>query len=329
MSADPGYQALRTTAGVYLRGPHLYEVDGPGREALLGHLLARPTEYAQSGTIVDSLALDDDGRPVDLILAVIDETRTILLSDSVDSILPHLTDLATAAGIPDIGCRPLDGWAAAAVEGPRAWEVIQDLVEEDVAGILLNEWRTVRVPIADDHAILARTGTTAEYGYVVLARAAAPALLDWLRGLAAAVGGRECGPEALRRARLEVNHPVLPEQFDGLTVREAGAAWMAGGGRTGAFRGNGAVAAPTRRLVAVRADSPDDLVAGAPVMAGGRPVGRVHLVAPRVGLESSVGLALLDTPFDVPGLALDAGPVRVSTVARPAVEPVSWVEGIG
>ncbi len=54
---------------------------GAGREALLSHIIARPTEFAQPGSVVDSLILDDDGRVADFVLAVIDEDRTLVVSE--------------------------------------------------------------------------------------------------------------------------------------------------------------------------------------------------------------------------------------------------------
>lgn len=326
MIATDGYKALRESAGTFPRGHRLVEVGGPGRQRLLNHLIARPTEYAQPGTVVESLVLDDDGRPVDLVLCVIDEPRVLLLSDRDGGALEDLDAVARRLGIDDVEIVARSGWAAVAIEGPESWRAVADVAGEDIAGVLFNEWREVEAPVTSTPAIFARTGGTAEYGYLVIAEADPVVLLEWLTGLAGAVGGGRSSSDAIDRARIEVNHPVLGS-FDGLTVAEAGVAWMAGLGRDDEFRGKPSSAEPPqRRLVA--ATSSADLVQGTSVSADGRVVGRIQAVAPRAEQPTSIALVLLDLPFDVPGLTLDADGTELRTVSRPTVDPVSWVQGI-
>lgn len=326
MSTSSDYFSLRRSAGVYARGTIIHSIGGAGREALLSHIIARPTEFAQPGSVVDSLILDDDGRVADFVLAVIDEDRTLVVSEHRAGAGEDMRAVALLLGIDDVTVDTLTGWGVVAIEGPRSWEVVRGLASDDIATLLLNEWQPVRVPGASV-ALLARTGTTAEYGYVVIADLSPEALVDTLRAPLAQVGGAVVGPEALLRARIEVNHPVVPDQFDGITVLEAGAGWAAGVGRENPYRGAGHAVPPQRRLVAVR--STNALEGGSTVEAGGVPVGRIHLCAAEVEGESSYALALLDVPFDVPGLELSVGGDSIRTVSRPAVQPVSWTESIG
>lgn len=326
MSTSSEYHALRRTAGVYARGTTIHSIGGAGREALLSHVIARPTEFAQPGSVVDSLALNDDGQVTDFVLAVIDEDRTLMISECRDRAGDEMNAVALALGIHDVTIDALPGWGVLAVEGPRAWEVVRGLIEDDIASLLLNEWQPVEIPGASV-ALLARTGTTAEYGYVVIADVPSDVLIDTLRPSLAEVGGALVGPEAVLRARIEVNHPVVPDQFEGVTALEAGAGWAAGVGREDPYRGAGLAVPPQRRLVAVR--SANSLVRGRAVDAGGVPVGRIHFCAAEVDGETSYALALLDAPFDVPGLDLTVDGETARTVARPAVQPLSWIEPIG
>lgn len=326
MSTSSEYFSLRRTAGVYARGTTIFSIGGVGREALLSHVIARPTGFAQPGSVVDSLVLDDDGQVTDFVLAVVDEDRTLVISEHRTGTGDDLHAVALALGIHDVTIDPLPGWGAVAVEGPRAWEVARGLTADDIASLLLNEWQSVEIPGASV-ALLARTGTTAEYGYVVVADVAAAVLIDTLRPALEDVGGALIGPPALQRARIEVNHPVVPDQFTGITTLEAGAGWAAGVGREDAYRGAGHAERPRRRLVAIRSRRAFEV--GRTVEAGGVPVGRVHLCAAEVEGETSYALALLDAPFDVPGLELEVDGETVKTVSRPAIQPVSWTEPIG
>ncbi|MCL2089824.1 MAG: aminomethyl transferase family protein [Micrococcales bacterium] len=327
MSIVESYGAIRGSAAAYRRGNRIVELTGPGRQQLLSTVVARPTEYAQPGTLLESLVLDAEGRPTDLVLCIFDETRVLLLSDSQNSVLDDLEQTAGSCGITDVRVTPLDGWSTVAIEGPKAWRAVADLPGEEIAGVLLNEWRTIAGPLGTGEAIFARTGSTAEYGYLVVAAADPDVLLTWMTGLAESVGGARCEPEALLRARVEANHPVIDGQFDGVSLQEAGMGWMAGAGREDQFRGRTtADGPPQRRLVAVR--SAHQLEAGDAVLAGDQPVGRVHLVAPRAGQDTTIALSLLERPFDVPGLRLSANGHELVTVARPAVDPLSWLEEI-
>lgn len=326
MSTSSEYFSLRRSAGVYARGTTIYSISGAGREALLAHVVARPTEFAQPGTVVDSLVLDDGGRATDFVLAIVDEDRALLVSECGDTAGDELRAAALALGVGDVAVDVLTGWGAVAVEGPRAWEVVRDLHADDIASLLLNEWQSVEIPGASV-ALLARTGTTAEYGYLVVADLAADALIGILRAPWEGVGGALVGRDALLRARMEVSHPVVPEQFDDITTLEAGAGWAAGIGREDSFRGAGHTVRSKRRLVAVRSARP--LGRGEVLEVGGLPVGRIHLAAAEIDGQTSYALALLDSPFDVPGLELTVGGDTVRTVSRPAVQPVSWTEPIG
>nr|WP_154921473.1 aminomethyltransferase family protein [Microbacterium testaceum] len=326
MSTSAEYFSLRRSAGAYARGTSIHSIGGAGREAVLSHVIARPTEFAQPGSVVDSLALDDAGRVMDFVLAVVDEDRTLVISENSTSAASGMNAVALALGIHDVTIDALVGWGAIAVEGPRAWEVVRGLVTDDIASLLLNEWQPVEIPGAS-FALLARTGTTAEYGYVVVADVPSDVLIDSLRSPLEDVGGALVGPPALQRARMEVNHPVVPDQFTGVTALEAGAGWAAGIGREDSYRGAGHAERPHRRLVAIRSTRP--LESGRTVEAGGVTVGRVHLCAAEIDGETSYALALLDAPFDVPGLEVTVDGATARTVSRPAVQPVSWTEPIG
>ncbi|MDR1449422.1 MAG: hypothetical protein LBI84_04355 [Propionibacteriaceae bacterium] len=325
------YEAIRRTAAVYRRGVRFTEVTGAQRGELLTYALAKSTEYAQPGAAVESLALDEAGRPIDFVMVLFEEDRMVIVSETAAGLAAELPGLAAELGLADVSVSDLAGWAAVAAEGPKSWQVVADLIDDDIAGLTLNQIRPSVLPDGLGSGWLARVGMTAEYGYLWIGPADAEAVLGLFAGRAEAVGGAPATPAALRRAALEVNQPLFPEMYEGLSLREAGAEWVAGAGRDDKFRGqpDDDPAPRSRGLVAVVSRGQDLPPAGAAVEAGGVKVGTVFLAAERVGQPDGFGLALLDAPFDVPGLDLEAAGTALRTVSRPAVDPLSWAEAIG
>lgn len=323
-----GYEAIRTSAALYVRGMHILRVTGAGQREMLRDLIARPTEYAEVGSSLESLVLDERGAPVDLLLCVIDDESVVLMSDQEESILPTLDNLASQRGHGNVAFEELASWSAVEVEGPRAWAYVDGLIDDDIAALGLNEWRRASLDGLADDALLIRTGTTAEYGYLLLAEARPEDIISWFDGRSdEGVRATLASADALHRARIEVNHPLLGTHLDGLTLREAAMGWMGGIEREDDFRGKPAATEHlTRRLVAVESSS--EMTPGAPVSAGDEVVGEIRLVAERLGQPTVVGLALLQRPFDVPGLELRSDDATLVTKSRPAVEPHSWTVGI-
>ncbi|MDR1807947.1 MAG: hypothetical protein LBR33_08575 [Propionibacteriaceae bacterium] len=330
MDDAQAYEAIRHSVAVYRRGQKFVEVEGSQRGELLSHVLAKSSEYVQSGSSLETLCLDDDGRPIDLVLAVVDEDKTLLVTDVEDGAVAHLAEAAEELGLDDVTITPLDGWVAVAVEGPKCWRIVENLIEDDLASMALNERRPATSPLGAP-GLLVRTGWTAEFCYLWLGQAPAEETLASFVARAEGEGGGACTPDALLRAKLEVNSPVFPQLYEGLTLREAGHEWLDGVGRDDDYRGrNEDTDTPRQRgLIAVRAYGQDIPPAGTPVEAGGTPVGSIFLAAPACGQPDGYALALLDVPFEVPGLELTAGGVAVKTISRPAVDPESWGERIG
>ncbi|MDR0416132.1 MAG: hypothetical protein LBH76_02225 [Propionibacteriaceae bacterium] len=331
MDESVAYDAIRKTAAVYRRDARFAEVTGAQRGDLLSFALAKSTEYAQPGTAVESLALAASGQPIDYVLAFFEEDRVVLASEAERGLLDELADLVAELGLADVAVSALPNMIAVAVEGPKSWTVVTDLVEDDLAGLTINQVRPSALPDGLGTGWLARVGKTAEYGYLWVGEADVDAVVNLMVDRAAAAGGGLTSPAALRRAAMEINNPLFPEMFEGLTLREAGGEWVAGAGREDEFRGQpeSDEEPRARGLVAIVAPGADLPSVGSAVEAGGTPVGTVFLAADRCGQPDGFGLALLDAPFDVPGLALASAGVALRTVSRPAVDPMSWVEMIG
>ncbi|MBZ4319779.1 aminomethyl transferase family protein [Streptomyces huiliensis] len=335
------YAHLRTTVGVYTPGTPgagLVALGGLERGEVLSRALARDSEYVEPDTARESLILDEDASVWDAVTHIELDDTSWLLAHSRDGLAGLLEKTVADAGVQDVEITDAAAdHVAIAFEGPKSWRIAADLLDFEISSLVLHGATTVTLP-GDSGAegVLARIGTTGEYGYLLIAPAGSGAA-EWVAARAAELDGGPAGAEALLRARTEVRHPQIPAQSAGLTVREAGLEWLVSWGREDEFRGGEALAAAEeagRGLITVLAEAGQAPEAGSPVEAGGRAVGTVHLVAPLAGTDQEIALALLDKPFDVPGLELtgrtaDGTAVTLRTAASPVVIPQSWNERLG
>ncbi|MGO1384883.1 MAG: hypothetical protein ACTHU1_08845 [Arachnia sp.] len=322
LDLENSYTAIRHAVGVYRRGTSVLRVEGPERQALVDHLLAKTIEFAPSNSCVDSLVLDHNGRPLGVVLAVLLEESILLIVDVAEEWLTLATEEAKRFN----ATLQEDPAQAIAVEGPRSWEVIEPLLGGgNIADVLLGE---VTVGSYDNTALmLARVGITAEFGYVVIADD--PTLQQSLAEAAEGLGGGRIDPESLERICVETNYPVLPAQLDGMNPLEGGLGWLMTFGDERHFVGDTIVGleAPTRRTVVAWTET--DCAAGAEVFDGDTLVGRVSVAPNRCGQAMGLVLLFLDDPYGVPGLELAVAGSPVRTVSRPAVDPASWEATIG
>ena len=332
---------LRETVGHYSPGPvapgALVDIGGLERSPLLQQALARDSSFVEPDTARDSLLLNDDGSVWDVVTHIELDDRSLLLSHARPGLARLLESVAAEAGLTDVEITDLSRThAAIAFEGPRSWHIAQDIVPYEISSLVLHGAVTVALPDAGGvDGVLARIGSTGEYGYLLVFPQEAGSAA-WVAERARALGGGSVGPEALDRARAEVRHPQLG-CAEGLSVREAGFAWLVDWEREDDFRGAAALrsaGAPRRGLVLLTAPAGDRPAAGSALRAAGERVGTVHRVAPAPGAATELAYGLLDKPFDVPGVPLegtgaDGRTVGLVTVSSPAVLPRSWSERIG
>ncbi|WP_035800595.1 hypothetical protein [Kitasatospora mediocidica] len=331
------YDRIRATVGVYTPGSSLVAVSGLERGVVLGRILAKDSEYVEPDTARDTLILDEQGGIWDAVIHIELDNTSWLIAQSRTDLAELLRE--AAADLEDVEVvDAAEEQSAVAFEGPKAWRIAANLVDFEISSLVLHGVTAVDLPGAEggESGVLARIGTTGEYGYLLLAPAGADPLATVLRQ-AEALDGGEVDPAALARARAEVRHPQIAEQTAGLTVREANLEWLVSWNREDEFRGGAALLeapAPERGLVTVSAPAGSAPAAGAAVLAGEVAVGEIRTVFPSAPGADELALALLAKPFDVPGLELhstaaDGSAVTLSTVASPVVVPQSWTERIG
>ncbi len=328
------YAHLRRTVGVYPPAAGLITLTGLERGLVLGRILARESEYVEPNTARDSLVLDEDGGVWDAVVHIeLDDAAWLLSQSRAD-----LADLVRAAA-DDLDEATADDagaeYDAVAFEGPKAWRIAAQLVDFEVSSLVLHG-ATVVDPPGGGAGVLARIGSTGEFGYVLIAPRSA-GCAAWVLEQAEALGGGAVEAAVLARARAEARHPQIPGYARGLTVREAGLEWLISWNREDEFRGAAALAAvpdPERGLIHLTAPAGTAPAVGTALHAGRVAVGEVREVFAAVGTADELALGLLAKPFDVPGLTLrgtgpDGAAVELRTVSAPVVVPLSWSERIG
>ena len=72
LTTEESYTAIRSTAATYNRGGEVLRLTGPYRVELLSWLLAKQTEFAEPGTVIESLILAESGEVQGSALVVLD-----------------------------------------------------------------------------------------------------------------------------------------------------------------------------------------------------------------------------------------------------------------
>lgn len=329
LNMSDSYSAARRTVAVSKLPGTLVRLVGAQHRQLLSWMLARATEYARPDTSTWSLLLDEDGTPAGTALVLIGEVEDLLLVDVHAGWLEKAYSTAPELVREASSFVHIDHGAAISVEGPRSWEVVAPLIDQPISDVLLNEVVSGELNGLPVH--VSRTGTTSEFGYVVVGASDTSNAFDSLVDEAQKRGGGAIDRRALVRVHVETNHPLVPAQTNGLSVVESGVSWLVSLTREDSFHGDKVLntVPATRRLVAAYSRGEDFPEEGAAVLDGDQEIGAVHVSAPMAGCHDGIGLVLLERPYCVSGLVLKAGGKQIETVSRPTLVPLSWSQTIG
>ncbi|MBB3052449.1 aminomethyltransferase [Prauserella isguenensis] len=314
------YDAIRNRSAVFdLAGTPLIEISGSGANDVAQRILGRDVEFLTAERCMTSLVLETDGTVVDQV-EVWGREDGLLLAGSVgagERLLEHLrSEAADRVTITD----RTGELALLAFEGPYAWGVVGRLIDGELAALPFES--IVDATWEGEDIVFARTGSTAEYGYKILASAEAAEKL-WARATEEAT---PAGYEALELAMLEVRQPIVRAEATGANVVEMGAGWLVDITKDD-FVGKDAVqaafAAETRRTIGFSGGSavPE---AGTEVTVDGEAVGEVVHAVHSLALGTTLGLARIAPDLAAAGLTLTVGDAEVRTLTSPYVTPKSW-----
>src|SRR5689334_8777988 len=119
LTTKESYAAIRHTAAVYNRGGEVIRLTGTHRVELLSWLLAKQTEFAEPGTVVESLILGETGNVEGSALVVLDDEAAVVIADSQTPLLPIALAAIESLGLEGTFAEDAEDLAAVlAIEGP-------------------------------------------------------------------------------------------------------------------------------------------------------------------------------------------------------------------
>lgn len=301
------YAALRESAVAFDRS-HRSRILVTGTDAahLLNLVFAGHIEELEEGRAMRTVALDDSGSIRDLALVARTAGIAYLVMGEPGQRFETLQRL-NAAIQPDFDVRVDDRTETTClvgIAGPGAAQVTATHLSEALPG-RLQSLHAVTFEFHGFRALAIRTSDTGADGFeFMLAPAVAQHVFETVR----ATGVRIAGFEALEVARIEACLPAFePDLEPGLSPAEADLDALLGieGGREG------------RILSALLFDAEIPPATGTPLSADGEPAGEVRSSVRSWGLNTTIGLGIINTRHAFPGRELDAAGARATVVAKP------------
>lgn len=209
------YYALRNSAGLLDISPlYKYALEGPDVERLLSRLLVRDIRTCRPGQAQYTCWCDEHGFVLeDGVVFRLGEERFRLTAAEPNE--PYLWEQAQglAVSISDIS----ESYAIVAVQGPRAWRVVQRALD-DAAGRAavanLAYFHLTETTLLGQTVMISRTGYTGDLGYEIwLPAGAAEAVWDHLLAVGEDDGLLPAGMLALDMARIEAGLLLLDVDY--------------------------------------------------------------------------------------------------------------------
>ena len=295
------HQAVREGVGLFdLQHMGRLRLTGPDRAAALGRFVTNDVPGTQVGRAKYCVITAEDGTAIDdAIFYVLPEAIILVVNASnretvLEWVRPRLEGNVT---LTDETLR----WAMIAIQGPRAPEVLQPLIDFDLKG--LKYYRCQGGMVLGEPCFVARTGYTGEIGYeLVFDATQAEWMWDSLMHHGKAAGIRPIGLGARDTLRLEAGMALYGHELDRETnPLEAGLDFAVA--LDGAeFFGRDALRkvreqGPARKLVGFEAEGGRIPRQGAPVLHGGKQVGKVTSGTKSPTLGKVICMGFVPTPL--------------------------------
>jgi glycine cleavage system T protein (aminomethyltransferase) len=299
--------------------------EGPGTEHFLAALLTRRVGDLRLGQIRYSLVTNEQGGILDDVLVgyyhneygqpfylvVVNASNREKIVRWTSQHLPR--ELAEARGEEIVWADVTRLWAMFAVQGPRAIEVLQPIIDEDLSAMRYYKGQQVRIlhPAAQRQgAIISRTGYTGEDGFeLALGASIARAVWEALLELGKAHGIVPTGLGARDTLRLEAGMPLygheLSEEIDPFQAGLGSACYLTGVDFPGRDRLKQIEQEPLR-WTRIGLELAGRRVAreGYPVLAANAKAGWITSGTFSPTLEKSIAMAYVRPEFAKPGTEL-------------------------
>jgi aminomethyltransferase len=305
------HHAVRRAAGVFdIAHMGRLRFTGPDARRVLDHLLTAAVDDLQVGQVRYSLVTNERGGILDDVLVYrLDGFWLLVVNASNRQKILSWIDEQTGGFDFQLTDDTFTQFMLA-VQGPRALEILNPLVKNDISQIAY--YWAVRDNVMGVDGLVSRTGYTGEDGFELFCAAGdAPALWEAIAEAGESHGAVPCGLGARDTLRLEAGMPLYGNELDRQTNP-----YEVNLGRVvkldkGDFVGRAALQAvqetgPDRKLVGLQMIDNAIPRAGYEVRADGRAVGRVTsgTLSPTLGTRIAMAmvppdLAGIGNPFEV------------------------------
>lgn len=293
------HKAVRTAVGLF-DVSHMGEllVAGNGACALLDRLLTNDVSQLRVGRALYSMMCNEDGGVIDDLIVYRTSEDAYLLCLNASNTEADIAWIRKWGAASSFNGRLEDQSASTAllaVQGPAAAALLQPLCSGELAGMRAFDVRSAEV--AGCPCLLARTGYTGEDGFEIFlpwnsAEEVARAML--------AAGAVPCGLGARDSLRTEAGYPLHGHEISAqISPIAADLQWTVKFSKASDFVGRAALtreaaAGPAARVVWFRTGERRILRPDTPVLANGKPCGRVLSGTLSPGLGESIGSALVE-----------------------------------
>jgi aminomethyltransferase len=332
------HRAVRERAGIFDLS-HMGElwIEGPEAAAALGYaLISDPTALVPGRAQYSMLTTQEGGVVDDLIVYRLpdgdDGPRYLVVANAANTDVDRAELAERIAGFDAaLVDRSLET-ALIAVQGPRALEIVQPLVQTPADTTLegLRYYAIVEGTVAGEAGLVARTGYTGEDGFELFVPAeAAGKVWDALMAGGRAAGLQPAGLGARDTLRLEAGMPLYGNELDRDTnPYEAGLGRVVKLEKAGDFVGRAALTevsrnGPARKLIGLTVVGRGIARHGHPIVAADDqvPIGAVTsgTMSPTLGVPIAMGYVPTDAAEPGTMLAVDIreAPVPAEVVALP------------
>jgi len=327
------YAAIRGSVGIFDFSTHgKFRITGDEHVSWVSRLVSRDLEFLNSETTVFALCLNEAGEVLGIITlykyddAILIETETANRAVIAAWFESQRTE---DIKIEDVSNR----LALIGLEGPQSFKVAKTLLDFEISSVPFQGF--VEVDYNGETIVLARSGYTGEYGYKIFVSSdSAVKLWQQLYAKVQELGGSQCGNDALEITMLEVRQPIGRLEGKGMPVIAAGLGWLVDFNKSDDYSGREAIteqceATVERRTVGFITDEYASIKSNDPIMLDGQEIGHVIAAFHSLTLKATLGLALNNEPFTVPGLAwsIQNGQgemLSARSVSSPYIVPKSW-----
>jgi len=328
--SQPEYSAIRHAAALIDVSPlYKYWVTGPNAEVLVDRVFTQDMSNLAVGRVVYTPWCDPDGavRQEGTVFRLDDDSFQVCAAEPAIGWLHR-----NATGLDVMIDDRSDDFAALAVQGPNARDILRDVSSVSVDG--LKFFRHAEGEIAGVPVRISRTGYTGDLGYEIwIPNDDALTVWDALLEGGEALHITPCGLAAMDIARIEAGFVLIGVDYVSSEVAklahhkmspfELGLGWSVKLDKERRCVGHSALVAakqsPKRRIVGIEIDwqTLEDIYARAGIMpdlplapcrepvpvydAGGKQIGRVTTRVWSTLLKKYIGLATIDAEASTPG----------------------------